>query len=75
MQILKHKKLSFLIKTCICHQKVVILQRKINEHLISYHKKGKSIVFLKSEIDEWLRNGKRKSMGDLEKEAQAFVNS
>ena len=43
MQILKHKKLSFLIKTCICHQKVVILQRKINEHLISYHKKGKRL--------------------------------
>ena len=39
------------------------------------YKKGKSIVFRKSEIDEWLRNGKRKSMGDLEKEAQAFVNS
>lgn len=44
-------------------------------HFIPYHKKGKSIVFRKSEIDEWLRNDKRKSMGDLEKEAQAFVNS
>ena len=44
-------------------------------HFIPYHKKGKSIVFLKSEIDEWLRNGKRKSMGDLEKDALTFVNS
>ena len=43
-------------------------------HFIPFHKKGKSIVFLKSEIDEWLRNSKRKSVGDLEKEAQAFVN-
>ena len=47
----------------------------IGQHIIPYHKKGKSIVFRKSEIDEWLRNGKRKSLGDLEKEAQAFVNS
>lgn len=42
---------------------------------IPYHKQGKRIVFLKSEIDEWLRNGKRKSVADLAREAQAFVNS
>ncbi len=42
---------------------------------IPYHKQGKRIAFLKSEIDEWLRNGKRKSVADLAREAQEFVNS
>jgi len=42
-------------------------------NFIPYHKKGKSIVFLKSEIDDWLRNGKKKSFMDIEREAKAFV--
>lgn len=46
-----------------------------SNHFIPYHKKGKNIVFLKSEIDEWLVGGKRKSLRDIEQEAFAFVNS
>lgn len=42
---------------------------------IPYHKNGKHIVFSKSEIDEWIRKGKRKSEADLEAEALAFINS
>ncbi len=44
-------------------------------HFIPYHKKGKSITFRKSEIDEWLSQGKKKSQLDLQREAEDFVNN
>ena len=44
-------------------------------HLIPFHKRGKRIMFLKSEIDEWLHAGKIKSEKDLEDEAAQFIKS
>ena len=41
-------------------------------HQIPFHKRGKRIMFLKSEIDEWLHAGKIKSEKDLENEASQF---
>ena len=43
-------------------------------HFIPFHKKGKSIAFRKSEIDQWLQQGHRKSKADLMLEASQFVN-
>lgn len=44
-------------------------------HKIPFHKKGKSILFLKSEIDEWLNQGSRsKSDYELEQEAMSYIN-
>lgn len=40
---------------------------------IPYHKIGKRIYFVKSELDDWLSNGKHKSDGDLRKEAEEYV--
>lgn len=43
---------------------------------IPFHKRGKSILFNKEEIDQWLSNGTyRKSEHDLECEAMSYVNS
>ena len=44
-------------------------------HLIPFHKRGKRIMFLKSEIDEWLHAGKIKSDKNLEDEAAQFIKS
>ena len=45
-------------------------------HHIPFHKKGKSIMFRTSEIEEWLSSGeRRKSENELEAEALAFINS
>ena len=44
-------------------------------HQIPFHKRGKRIMFLKSEIDEWLHAGKIKSEKDLENEASQFIRS
>lgn len=45
-----------------------------SNHLITYHKRGKSIAFRKSEIDNWLQQGQRKSKADLMQEASQFIN-
>lgn len=45
------------------------------ERQIPFHKVGKNLAFLKSEIDEWLKDGKRKSISEIEKEAELYVAS
>lgn len=45
----------------------------IGQRLIPYHKKGKKLQFLKSEIDAWLLGDKHKSVAELNEEAAAFI--
>ncbi len=47
----------------------------IGQRLIPFHKKGKKLQFLKSEIDTWLKTDKRKSVAELQAEAEQFVNA
>lgn len=47
----------------------------IGQHAIPYHKKGKKLQFLKSEIDTWLKTDKHKTAAELHAEALQFVNS
>ncbi len=43
---------------------------------IPFHKRGKSILFYKAEIDQWLSSGTyRKSQEEMEHEAMAFINN
>ena len=44
-------------------------------HQIPFHKKGKRIMFLKSEIDDWLHDGKMNLQKELEQEAENFIKS
>ncbi len=44
-------------------------------HQIPYHKRGKRIMFLKSEIDVWLHEGKYKSRQELMNEASQYVQA
>jgi hypothetical protein len=43
-------------------------------HFIPFHKRGKNIAFRKSEIDQWLGQGMKKSLQDIQRDAQEFVN-
>ncbi|HEY5507979.1 MAG TPA: helix-turn-helix domain-containing protein [Paludibacter sp.] len=45
----------------------------VGQRLIPNHKHGKKLMFLKSEIDEWLKSGKRKTAAELRAEAAEFV--
>lgn len=47
----------------------------IGQKLIPYHKKGKKLQFLKSEIDAWLITDKHKTIAELQAEAQNFLNA
>ena len=46
-----------------------------NQNQSPFHTRGKRIMFLKSEIDEWLHAGKIKSDKNLEDEAAQFIKS
>lgn len=47
-----------------------------SSRLIPFHKKGRSIMFDKNEIDTWLHDSEHiKSLSDLEREANDFVKS
>jgi excisionase family DNA binding protein len=45
---------------------------KISRNEVPHYKQGKKIYFLKSEIDEWLKQGKCKSNAEIEQEAKAY---
>lgn len=47
----------------------------IGQHAVPYHKKGKKLQFLKSEIDAWLKSDKRKTAAELQAEAIQFINA
>lgn len=48
---------------------------KISKGEVPYHKQGKKVYFLKSEIDNWLKAGKQKSSSEIEAEAEAFLSN
>ncbi|MDR1756998.1 MAG: helix-turn-helix domain-containing protein [Culturomica sp.] len=45
----------------------------VGQRLIPYHKKGKKLMFLKSEIDNWLKEGRRKTAAEIQAEAENFI--
>ena len=45
----------------------------IGQRSIPYHKKGKKLMFLKSEIDSWLKEGRRKTAAEIQAEAEIFA--
>jgi excisionase family DNA binding protein len=47
----------------------------IGQRSIPYHKKGKKLMFLKSEIDNWLKEGRRKTAAEIQSEAEQFVTN
>jgi len=45
----------------------------VHTGLIPYHKGQKKLRFLKSEIDNWLKTGKRKTFAETASEADAYL--
>jgi predicted DNA-binding transcriptional regulator AlpA len=48
---------------------------KIHKNEVPHYKRDKKVYFLKSEIDEWLKEGKRKSNAELDQEAAAYLSN
>lgn len=55
------------------HPAVQTIYGWTHSHIIPYHKKGKSLLFLKSEVDKWLDAGKAPSVSQIKEDAFAFV--
>ena len=45
---------------------------KISRNEVPHYKRGKKVYFLKSEIDEWLKEGKRKSNSEIQDEVDSY---
>jgi excisionase family DNA binding protein len=45
----------------------------VHKNKIFFHKKGKRLYFLKSEILAWLKSGKHQSQSELEDKADAYL--
>lgn len=46
----------------------------VRDGLIPCHKGAKKLRFLKSEIDQWLRSGKQKTVAEIEAEAISYLS-
>jgi len=46
----------------------------VNAGSIPVHKGGKKLRFLKSEIDAWLKQGRKKTVSETAAEAEAYIN-
>ena len=47
----------------------------VNAGTIPVHKGGKKLRFLKSEIDAWLKQGRKKTLAEIATETDAFLSS
>ncbi len=45
----------------------------VNAGIIPVHKGGKKLRFLKSEIDNWLKQGKKKTLAEIASEADTYL--
>ena len=57
------------------HPAVQTIYGWTSNNMIPYHKVGKRIYFLKSELDTWLMKEQHKSKDDLREEAEEYANS
>lgn len=52
------------------HPKRCTVYSQVHLKKLPYHRKGKKLFFLKSEIDEFLKSGRRKTMDELQAETE-----
>jgi excisionase family DNA binding protein len=45
----------------------------VSSGLIPFHKGGKKLRFLKSEIDNWLKQDRKKTVSEIEAEAETYL--
>lgn len=57
------------------HPKKQTVYEWVSKKTIPYHKMTKGLMFLQSEIDEWLKSDAQKTEEDLLREARAFIES
>ena len=46
----------------------------VHQRVIPCHRRGKKLYFLKSEIDIWLKTGRKKTNAEIAAESETFIN-
>jgi hypothetical protein len=47
----------------------------VHSSIIPFHKRAKKLFFLKSEIDLWLKTGRRKTLAEIAGEADSYLTT
>lgn len=47
----------------------------VHSSVIPFHKRAKKLFFLKSEIDNWLREGRRKTLAETAAQADTYLQT
>ena len=47
----------------------------VHKMVIPCHRRGKKLYFLKSEIDAWLKTGRKKTIAETASEADTYLNT
>lgn len=55
------------------HPAVPTIYGYIHRRIIPFHKQSKKLYFLKSEIDNWLRSGRRSTMEEMVRDAEKHL--
>jgi len=45
----------------------------VHRRKIPYIKRGKKLIFEKTQVEEWLKNGRQKTIYDIDKQADDFI--
>jgi hypothetical protein len=48
---------------------------EVHKGVIPVHKRGKKLMFLKSEIDAWLKQGRKKTLAETANEAEQYLRT
>ena len=46
----------------------------VHQQIIPCHRRGKKLYFLKSEIDQWLKTGRKKTIAEIQAESNEFIS-
>jgi len=54
---------------------VPTIYAKVSERLIPHSKQGKKLFFSREQLAAWIKSGQRKTVADLQTEAENFIKS
>ncbi|WP_114778733.1 helix-turn-helix domain-containing protein [Botryobacter ruber] len=55
------------------HLSVATLYAKVSRQEIPVNKQGKRLYFYKSELAEWIRQGRKKTVSEIQQEAEQYI--
>lgn len=54
---------------------VPTLYSQVSKRLVPHSKRGKKLFFSKSELIQWIKDGNRKTLSDLQVDAEKFIST